>query len=307
METDKLIMPANDGEKTKVQLTGTQGTLLATLYARYLDLKSEYSVFGDRWAAHVVDQIDWDWSQFNFSGMFPYLISMRGRQIDAYTLRFLEKHKETGATVVHMACGLDGRVHRMVDHYGGELPPRVVWIEADFPEVMELRKKLLPQARVSQDGGEYRQDCSSVLEPDWIASLPTDKPVLLIAEGLAFYLEPQVGKKMFRDLTESLRHAPGGGEIVLDCIGTNIVRWQSWIAAIQAVKAEFSWGIDRGYEVESSHPSLHLLEDIIYANLPGFEEMDWWNKFLLWTTRGPTPTFGRLLRLEFGDGLRPKL
>lgn len=100
METDKLIMPANDGEKTKVQLTGTQGTLLATLYARYLDLKSEYSVFGDRWAAHVVDQIDWDWSQFNFSGMFPYLISMRGRQIDAYTLRFLEKHKETGATVV---------------------------------------------------------------------------------------------------------------------------------------------------------------------------------------------------------------
>lgn len=126
-----------------------------------------------------------------------------------------------------MACGLDGRVHRMVDHYGGELPPRVVWIEADFPEVMELRKKLLPQARVSQDGGEYRQDCSSVLEPDWIASLPTDKPVLLIAEGLAFYLEPQVGKKMFRDLTESLRHAPGGGEIVLDCIGTNIVRWQS--------------------------------------------------------------------------------
>jgi hypothetical protein len=104
-QTESTLAP-----KTKVTLEGTQGTLLATLYARYRDSKHSNSVFGDRWAEYVVDQIDWDWGRFKFTKFFCYLISLRGRKIDNWTFEFLEKHKETGATVIReCSCSDDGR------------------------------------------------------------------------------------------------------------------------------------------------------------------------------------------------------
>lgn len=97
--TEPTAMPAPKS-KTKVTLEGTQGTLLATLWARYTDAGYSPPVFGDRWAAYVVDQIEWDWSRFRFTKFFCYLMSLRGNQMDAWTASFLEKHKETGATIV---------------------------------------------------------------------------------------------------------------------------------------------------------------------------------------------------------------
>ncbi|KAL8333851.1 hypothetical protein RB593_003496 [Gaeumannomyces tritici] len=217
--------------KTKVTLEGTQGTLLATLYARYLDAGLARSVLGDRWAAYVVGQIEWDWARFRFSKFFCYLMGLRGRQMDEWTARFLEKDKDTGATVVHLACGLDGRVYRFMDANGGCLPAK-------------------PRAS-AETGGSYTLTASSVLDRDWQQSIPADRPTLLISEGLAFYLEPGAGRYRFHDLTERLRGV--GGEVVLDCIGSNVVWWQlkgyNIFNAAKAVNAKFTWGIDSGREV----------------------------------------------------------
>ncbi|EJT77062.1 hypothetical protein GGTG_06976 [Gaeumannomyces tritici R3-111a-1] len=299
-------MPAPKS-KTKVTLEGTQGTLLATLYARYLDAGLARPVLGDRWAAYVVDQIEWDWARFRFSKFFCYLMGLRGRQVDEWTARFLEKHKDTGATIVHLACGLDGRVYRFMDANGGCLPAKMRWIDVDLPDVVPLRRKLLPKPRASAEtGGSYTLTASSVLDRDWQQSIPADRPTLLISEGLAFYLEPGAGRYMFHDLTERLRGV--GGEVVLDCIGSNVVWWQRYniFNAVKAVNAKFTWGIDSGREVAQCHPSLRVEDDLIWARLPGTKRMDWLNRFLLWLTRGPVPTMGRLVRLSFeAEGKAP--
>ncbi|KLU86780.1 hypothetical protein MAPG_05790 [Magnaporthiopsis poae ATCC 64411] len=301
VSTESAAMPAPKN-KTKVTLEGTQGTLLATLWARYTDAGYSPPVFGDRWAAYVVDQIDWDWSRFAFTKFFCYLMSLRGNQMDIWTANFLEKHKETGATIVHLACGLDGRVYRFMDANGGCLPDKVRWIDVDLPDVVPLRKKLLPKPRASTEtGGSYTLTASSVLDRDWQQSIPADRPTLLISEGLAFYLDPEAGKLMFHDLTERLRGV--GGEVILDCIGSNVVWWQlkgfQIFSAVKAVNATFTWGIDSGREVAQCHPALKVKEDLIWARLPNTHKMDWWNRFLLWMTAGPVPTMGRLVRLSF--------
>jgi O-methyltransferase involved in polyketide biosynthesis len=112
-----------------------------------------------------------------------------------------------------------------MDANGGCLPPRVRWIDVDLPDVVPVRRKLLPKPQASTEtGGSYTLTASSVLDPEWRESLPADRPTLIIAEGLVFYLKPEAGAGMFRDLTEHFRAV--GGEFTLDCIGSNVVWWQ---------------------------------------------------------------------------------
>jgi O-methyltransferase involved in polyketide biosynthesis len=58
------------------------------------------------------------------------------------------------------------------------------WFDVDLPEVIALRRRLY----ADHDG--YRMIGCSVTDPSWSAEIPTDAPVLVIAEGLLMYLAP---------------------------------------------------------------------------------------------------------------------
>ncbi|MFD2054524.1 class I SAM-dependent methyltransferase [Mesorhizobium calcicola] len=89
-------------------------------------------------------------------------------------------------------AGLDTRIFRV------DPPPGVDWFDVDYPEVIELRRKLYP----SRD--HYHLVASSVTQPDWLAEVPRNRPAIVVAEGLTPYLPAHEGHACLRGLSRIL-------------------------------------------------------------------------------------------------------
>ena len=157
-------------ERVRVDLSGAPQTTLATLYAKALDADFPEPILGDRYAKEIVERIDYDWAKTTITARNSPSVTTRSAHFDTWVRQFLAVHPQT--VVLHLGCGLDSRVFR-ID------PPAVVrWYDVDLPDVIELRKRLYPE----------RHDtvllATSVTNPGWLEAIPTDRPVLVVAEGL---------------------------------------------------------------------------------------------------------------------------
>jgi O-methyltransferase involved in polyketide biosynthesis len=121
--------------REKIHLIREKQTLLATLYARALESRSQHPILVDRWAEVLVNRIDYDFPKLGIGRNDAAAIAIRARQLDEWTTEFLAQHRE--ALVLHLGCGLDARMHR-IDPTSG-----VLWYDLDYPDVIELRQRLL--------------------------------------------------------------------------------------------------------------------------------------------------------------------
>jgi O-methyltransferase involved in polyketide biosynthesis len=77
-------------------------------------------------------------------------------------------------------------------------PAGVLWFGVDVPAVIELRRQ------VYQEHDRYRMIGPSVTAPGWLDAIPTDRPVLVIAEGLFPYLTEGEVRQLLQRLTDHL-------------------------------------------------------------------------------------------------------
>ena len=238
-----------------VSLTGEKETLLATLYGRALDAKSEHPILGDQLAVDIVHKIDYDFSHTKISSAIAAWVAARAKFLDGWTRDFLTRHDQ--ATVLHLAAGLDSRAWRI------DPGPGVHWYDVDFPDVIELRRRLYPERE------NYTMIGTSVLEPGWLEQVPAEVPVFVLAEGLTMYLAPDAGHLLFRRVTDHFEH----GEIAFDCQNSVAIKLQRLNRAVRAAGATLYWGIDDPHELELGNDRLHLvdLHDALYA--PGTEDV----------------------------------
>ena len=123
---------------------------------------------------------------------------MRAEQLDDWSTDFLRRYPD--AIVMHLGCGMDTRAFRL------DPPETVQGFDLDQPNVIALRRKLYDD----RDG--YRMIGSSVTDETWLDEISTDRPMLMVAEGLVMYLtEPEV-----RTLLQRLTDRFGSGELVFD-------------------------------------------------------------------------------------------
>lgn len=98
-------------------------------------------IVGDPWAADVLRQIkaaafrSTVKARLGASGRFTP--PLRARRLDDWTREFLTAHP--GATVLHLACGLDSRAFRI------DAPDGVHWYDLDHTDVIELRERVYPR------------------------------------------------------------------------------------------------------------------------------------------------------------------
>ncbi|MFG2222115.1 class I SAM-dependent methyltransferase [Streptomyces sp. NPDC048644] len=240
--------------QAKVPLTGAQETLLATLYGRAIDSRSKRPVLGDPTAVDAVRRIDYDFSKVRISAGDAGAVALRGRQLDEWTAQFLATHEQ--ATVVHLGCGLDNRVHRL------DPGPGVRWFDIDYPEVIDLRRQLYPE-RPGWTGIP-----ASVTDPGWTASLPSDRPTMIVAEGLLMYLTEADGTALLRRL---MAHAPSG-ELAFDAFSPFAIRTQRINRVVTDAGATLHWGTTPAGIARLS-PRLELLETISALQIPGREKL----------------------------------
>jgi O-methyltransferase involved in polyketide biosynthesis len=243
-------------DRENITLTGTQETMLATLYGRALDSRSRTSVLNDTAAADAVERIDYDFGKTGVKATNAVGIAIRAKVLDGWTTSFLAEHPS--ATVLHLACGLDTRVQRL--HPSAS----VRWFDVDLPKVMELRSRLLPRP-----AGDYHQISASVTEPEWLSSVPDDRPTVAVFEGLSMYLTEEQGHRLIERITARFP----SGQLLFDVYGTWGIKLQKLVPAVRHAGATLYWGVDDPHEIEILHPGLECLDALRSVDLPGLDKL----------------------------------
>ncbi|KAI0505609.1 S-adenosyl-L-methionine-dependent methyltransferase [Xylaria bambusicola] len=247
-------------ERPKVTLTGVTETLLIPLLGRAADAATERPILGDRYAKGVLEKLDYDFGKLPMPPTHAGGVALRARFYDRWTSAFLSSRSHT--TVLHLACGLDSRNQRI------EWGPNVRWIDIDLPDVVDLRRQVLPTSLPGQD---YRLVSADVTDDAWLKEIPTDRPVVVVMEGLLSYLEPEDATGLLKRLVETFQE----GELHFDSMSAMLLKEgnKQTKMAVSKTGAKFKWAVDDLKEIEKIHPHLRMLEAIRYIEAPGVEEL----------------------------------
>jgi O-methyltransferase involved in polyketide biosynthesis len=265
--------------REKVQFTKEKETLLLTFECKARQSRTKNPILPDPWAEAAVAAIDWNGRGRTRGPFDTYRIALRARMFDRLTTEFLAEH--SNAVVLHLGCGLDSRVYR-VD------PPKTVdWFDVDYPDVVELRR------RIYFDRPGYQTVGTSLADVGWLADVPTGRPVLVLAEGVTMYLTEETVRRLLNELADRF----GDVSIVFDAHSRRLIRWtRKHRSSVAGTGATFEWGLDAPGELSTldfryeNVATYRAQEAAEYARLPRRV------KFLTWLTER-IPAFRGLNRV----------
>lgn len=161
------------------EFSALEQTALLTSYARALDNRSPHPILGDIVADELVSQIDYDFAGFRIPASVVRQTALRAKMLDERIGTFTSRYRD--AVVVDLGAGLGAPLLRV-------RPPEAVdWYSVDLPRVIALRDKLIPAPK------RAHSVAADLTRSDWTATIPADRPTMLIADGLfAFLPEPRV-------------------------------------------------------------------------------------------------------------------
>jgi O-methyltransferase involved in polyketide biosynthesis len=235
----------------RVQLSGARETLLATLYGRALDARGADPILGDRLADEITRRLDYDFGKLKVTSSDAMGVAVRAKYVDKMAAQALGDVSDP--VLLHLGCGLDTRAFRL------DPEARLEWYEVDFPEVIELRRAVVP------DRPRSHPVASSVTDLGWLDQVPAGRPVVVVAEGLMQYLRKEEFVRLFRSLVERFPT----GQLVLDSWNSFAARFGKYQRSIRATGATTGgWGIDDPSVLERWIPGLRLVAAHGYWDLP---------------------------------------
>ena len=245
---------SSQSAKAEVQMGSEEEKLLMIWYLRVRDAASDNPILQDQYAAELMDKINFDItrSSFRLDPTYVHYICRRSKLIDDWAQDFLDQHTFEDVLVLQLACGLDSRCLRL------NRRKDVKWIDVAGPKVTGLRRRLI----APPESGDYTLLTALVDGDDdsWLGRIPTDKPTLVIMEGLTYYLEPERGVRLFQRLLGHFKH----GNLVFDTVGSIGVAFTSLVDPIRKVDSRLKWGIDDANDFMKLDKRL-VLRNRIYA------------------------------------------
>lgn len=234
-------------------------TLLIPLYMRAKESRrGEKAILRDDFAERLVESIDYDYSRFDGAKLSEVGCVVRGWYFDRAVCRFIDTHPHV--IVVNVGCGLDTRYQRLKKQ-----GKQAVFYELDLPEVIELRRELIPEP----EGDHYLS--ASLLDVEWMDDLKARHPesaFIFVVEGvLMYFYERQV-----RQFVSRIAERFGGGELWFDVCGTMMSKHSVKPDSLKGHEAQIRSGIDNGHEVEGWEPCLSLIDQ---ANYMKFFRLRW--------------------------------
>jgi O-methyltransferase involved in polyketide biosynthesis len=304
-------------EADSPNLSGVPETLLITLYLRAMESQRLDALIKDGKAVELVARLGYDFDrvrQIPLSEANKLVIILRNREFDRYARDFLARSsaqsrrggaglarsvaqsrrggagpaRHPDAVVVHIGCGLDSRFERVAERNS-----QVEWYDLDFPDVVELRRKL-----IGGEGERYHLLGCSVLEDAWLdtVSVHRPRPFLFLAEGVFMYLR----EEQVKSLVLKLRDRFPGAELAFDCYSPLHV----WVSNLQTstskIYTRVQWGIWRGQEMERWGDGIRLLDEWGFFDRPEprLAHVRWWLR--------PIDALFRTLRIyhfQLGEGV----
>jgi len=241
----------------EVHFTKEKETMLVTLYGRALESQSKDPILRDPVAEEAIRRIDYDFRHLKVRWNDILAIAARAKMFDLWAAEYLANNPQ--ATVLHLGCGLDSRVYRI------DPPAGVQWFDVDYPEAIELRRRLFPER------AGYHMIGSSVTEAGWLDQVPADRPALIVAEGLMYYLTEEDIKALLKRLVDRFP----SGQIMFDAISQLYLKIQKTNIGISATGARMWWGLDDPHELEQWLPRLKLVTklSVMDQDFPNIKKM----------------------------------
>lgn len=233
----------------RLQLDDIPSTLLIPLTARaYGDALFPAYAANDAYAADMLSQLAAGEKIDCFLSDRPSVFGVLARTQMFRRLAEAFFHRHPFAYGVNLGCGLSCYFQWLDLQTNG-------WVDADMPQVMELRRQLLPGG-----GRRHRHAELDLCVPGWWQRLglperDSGTPVLLICEGVLMYL---TASQVEHVLSEFGQHAPPGSELLCDTLSWMAVGAAGLHPSVRHTHAQFSWGARHLRELTAPHPRLVL-------------------------------------------------
>ena len=242
-------------DSTLPTFTPLEDSLWLTLCARALDNRSPHPILGDATADQIVRTLDYDYDQLHVDTNLILNVALRAKKLDQVAAAFLARHPD--AVGLDLGAGLDTRMERLAP------PSTVDWYDVDFPAVAAARERLIPEHPNAHVVG------ADVTEEDWLDGVPTDRPAVIVADGLMGFLSQDELVSLWNRLID---HFPSG-ELVFN----SYTRFAIWVArhargtksVAELVKFP---GMDDPREPEHWNPRLHLVREILLSREPEVDQ-----------------------------------
>lgn len=218
----------NAAQLIKVDLTGVPETALWNLYQRASAARTR--LLDDPRAIEVLTRLDYPFERFDmpFGGLAARLHAQRVRTMDAALRRLLADAQDP--TVVALGEGFETQFWRVDDG-------RLRWLSLDLPEVVAMRRKVLP------DGPRNRSLVGSAAGTEWTAEADRDRPVIITAQGLLPYFKRE---EIHRMLTAWAGLLPGSW-LLFDAVTTPLQAARRRSSLPEGYRPpNWSWTVDAG-------------------------------------------------------------
>ena len=237
-------------------LSAVPSTLRIPLAARaFGDAMFPDVAVGDAFAATIMEALGDDGRTWLEDRGCVYGVLARTLCFRSVAQRFLQA--QPGGLIGNMGCGLS--------HYFQWLDNgQMSLIDVDLPEVLAIRKHLLPPTTA-----RHRHQELDLRTADWWSelSLPDrhGAPVCLMSEGVLMYLPQGQVASMLHTFGE---HAPADSVFMFDALSWVTVGQARTHPLVRLTDAEFTWGPRSLSELTSPHPRLQL--EAVHQVMDGF-------------------------------------
>ncbi|MFC4591204.1 class I SAM-dependent methyltransferase [Sphaerisporangium corydalis] len=265
-------------------LTPAQESLFLTLGGRALDSRLPHPFLGDAMADEILGRTGYDLSRFpalasrlmdERTRVFD--IAVRAKRLDEVVGGFVARHP--GALVLDLGAGLDGRVFRV------DPPDGVEWYDVDFPEIVALRRHLLPE----RAGAHHL--AADLTDPHWLDAVPADRPTVIVADGLIGFLSQDDLVALLNRLT----HHFSGGDLAFNAYTTYAVWALKHLRGFAAITGGVANpGFNDPHAPERWAPRLRLVEEIFLTRAPELAHMSLGGR-LAARLVAPSPTLSRMV------------
>lgn len=241
-------------DKITFDLTTLSETLLIPLWAKAVEQQQAAPLLRDPIAPVMLSRIDYDFSKYTKATASQAGCCGRARLFDEQARTFIAAHPD--AIVVQIGAGLDARFERL------GRPQITAWYDLDLPDVIVLRRKLLPES-----SNIYLSD--SLFATGWMEHVAAHgKPVLLLCEGVLMYFDENEVRDWLATLAQHLPQAA----LVFDIIPTLLVgraKRHDALGSMGKPPPEMKWSVKDSRELESWLPGLRLEEEQLLSKTCG--------------------------------------
>jgi O-methyltransferase involved in polyketide biosynthesis len=234
-------------DKIAIDLGSVQKTLLLPLWGRAVETRKQKSLLVDTTADQIIEKINYDFSTIanNMGEITRLAWIVRCIHIDRTIKQFLLKHPR--ATIVNIGCGLDTTLNR-IDN--GNLK----WYNLDLPDVIKLRRNLIPETNRSES------IAGSFLDESWLHQVTVNDSVLFLAAGVFYYFDEAEMKKFFVRLADIFPSC----ELIFDLaspLGVRVANKKVIEAGGMDKTAILKWGIETAKHIQTWDKRITLVDE----------------------------------------------